>query len=86
MCKGGEFIDILFHIGQGLDKEKRHLMVIVACMIWLRRNKMVFEGVFQGPGSVVRAAREQVEAFNDASCRHCDSAPRNTVQERSGME
>ena len=58
MCKDGEFIDIPFHGCQGLDEEERHLMVIVARLIWLQRNKMVFKEVFQGPTGVVRVARE----------------------------
>jgi hypothetical protein len=68
-------------VDQGLDEEERHLMVTVARLIWLRRNKLVFEGIFQGPKSIVRVAREQVEAFNEATRRHCTHRPSNTVQE-----
>jgi hypothetical protein len=81
VCNDGEFMDILLQVGQGLDEEERHLMVTVARLIWLRRNKLVFEGVFQGPKSIVRVAREQVEAFNEATRRHCTHRPSNTVQE-----
>lgn len=58
VCYEGDFTELLFNVGHGLDEEERHLMVTVAKGIWLRRNKFVFEGVFQAPATVVRIAKE----------------------------
>jgi hypothetical protein len=59
----------------------RHLMATIARLIWLRRNKFIFEGVFQAPKTVVRIAREQVEAVDNAIRRKIRAAPRETMRE-----
>ena len=44
-------MEIVESLGQCLNEEEMHLMVTVARQIWLRRNKMVFEGAFQAPSA-----------------------------------
>ncbi|XP_059462103.1 uncharacterized protein LOC132191108 [Corylus avellana] len=81
VCIDGDFIEILLKVGQGLDEDERHLMVTVARSIWLRRNKLVFEGIFQAPATVVRSAREQVEALDNVTRRHSVPSPRSIARE-----
>ena len=66
VCRDGDFTELLFQVGNGLDDDERHLMVTVARLIWLRRNKFIFEGIFQDPKTVVRMAREQVTGVDNA--------------------
>jgi hypothetical protein len=49
--EGNDFMAILESLSQRLSEEEMHLMVTVARQIWLRRNKMIFEGDFQAPPS-----------------------------------
>jgi hypothetical protein len=65
VCSDRDFTEILFKVSHGLEDAERHLMVTVARLIWLRRNKFIFKGVFQAPKTVVRIAREQVEAVDN---------------------
>lgn len=81
MCSEGDFTELLFKVGQGLEEEERHLMVTVARGIWLRQNKFVFEGVFQAPAIVVRIAKEQVVTFDDVARRHADPRARNIARQ-----
>ena len=71
-------MEILESLGQCLNEEEMHLMVMVARKIWLRRNKMVFEGDFQAPSALVRLARDQEEAFDNASRRLADPRRRES--------
>jgi hypothetical protein len=83
VCNEGDFTEILLRVGQGLDEEKRHLMITVARLLWLRRNKFIFEGVLQGPAVMVRIAREQMEAFDSATHRHTDPSSRSNAREEA---
>jgi hypothetical protein len=49
--------------------EEMHEMVTVARLIWLKRNKFVFEGEFTPPAILVQNAHDQVKAFNKAEVR-----------------
>jgi hypothetical protein len=42
------------------------LVVVVVRLIWLRRNRWVFEGELQPPAVLVRLARDQLEAYTKA--------------------
>ena len=45
-----------------LNKEEVALAAIVACQIWPRRNSFVHEGKFSSPVSIIRSAKDQMEA------------------------
>jgi hypothetical protein len=66
-------------VGNGLEDDERHLMVTVARLIWFRRNKFIFEGVFQDPKTMVRIAREQVTAVDNAIRRNTEPTLRNNT-------
>jgi hypothetical protein len=53
ICRERDFMEILITTGQGLGEEEKHLLVTVGRMLWLRRNKFVFDGIFQVPATVV---------------------------------
>jgi hypothetical protein len=61
-------------VGQGLEEEERHLMITIAWLIWLCRNKFVFAEEFQAPISIVRTARD------NATRKHLDPNQRAATQ------
>ncbi|XP_059455066.1 uncharacterized protein LOC132185289 [Corylus avellana] len=52
-----------------LNAEQMQLVAMVARLIWLRRNSVVFGGDFLDPSSLLRRAQDQVEACIKASQR-----------------
>jgi ribonuclease HI len=85
-CGGDDFMELLESLRQCLNEEEMHLMVTVARQIWLRRNKMVFEGEFQSPSALVRLARDQVEAFDNATRRLSDPQERDSATVENAWE
>lgn len=69
-------MEILSTLLQRLCEEEMHLMVTVARQIWLRRNSVVFGGEFLTPTSMVRIAKDQMEAFESAAQRTDEQSPR----------
>jgi hypothetical protein len=59
------FANIFLGLHEKLEKELL-LVVITARQIWLRRNSFIFNEEFSDPMTVVRRAKDQVEAFNFA--------------------
>jgi hypothetical protein len=81
VCRDGDFTETLFQVGNRLEDDERHLMVTVARLIWFRRNKFIFEGVFQDPKTMVRIAREQVTAVDNAIRRNTEPTLRNNTRD-----
>ena len=49
-----------------LEEGEINLVARVARQIWLRRNRMVFEGVFSPPMKLIQQAKDQIEAAEQA--------------------
>ena len=60
MCIMGKLID-------KCSDEKVKMAVMVARQIWHRRNNLVFSGKFMSPESLVKTAKDQLEAFTLAN-------------------
>jgi hypothetical protein len=82
-CIDGEFFSLLLSIGQGLDEDEKHLMVTVAWFLWLRRNKFVFEGVFQAPAVIVNTVREHVKTVENVARRKEDPNTSRSPREKA---
>jgi hypothetical protein len=68
------FADIVEMLFNRLEDDHLQLFAITARLIWMRRNKWVFEGEFQPPAVVMGLAHEQLRAFKAAElCRHVHS-------------
>jgi hypothetical protein len=61
-----DFIKIFEILHDRLDVDELQLMVVVARQIWLRRNSVVFGGVFSTPAEIVRTGQAQIDAFWEA--------------------
>jgi hypothetical protein len=60
------FVNIFLGLHEKLEEEELPLVVLTACQIWLKRNSFIFSEEFSDPMTVVRRAKDQVEAFNFA--------------------
>jgi hypothetical protein len=78
-----DFSALIGTLMERLSMEEMQEMVTVARLIWLRRNKFVFDGEFTSPDALVRTAYEQLEAYNQAELRlhRNDSIPTAPVNE-----
>jgi hypothetical protein len=76
-CLNGEvgFMELLEKLLQRLDVEEMQLMVTVARQIWLRRNSVIFWGEFLAPSTLVRMAKEQMEAYNETERKTGETTP-----------
>ena len=66
---------VVGQLEEWLGEREMQLMVNVAHQIWLRRNCMVFGEEFLHPKHLVRVAKDQVEAFVNASQRTNEPIP-----------
>jgi hypothetical protein len=69
------FLNIWMMLSRRLDAHEMQFVAVVARLIWLRRNKLIFDGVFQSPSMLYRMAQDQMAQFDEAESRRC--APRN---------
>lgn len=58
------FANIITFLAGKLDEEELHLVTVVARLIWLRRNNVVFGGAFMSPVHILEAAASQLENFS----------------------
>lgn len=59
-----DFINIFGYLCDRLSKEELELFAIIAHKLWLRRNKVVFEGLVLTPSCLIKGAREMLEEFH----------------------
>jgi hypothetical protein len=52
-----------------LGADELQLMVVVARLIWLRRNTIIFGGVFSMPAEIVRQGQGQIDSFWEAETK-----------------
>ena len=60
------FSDIFVEMTDKLDPKDLQLFAVIACQLWLRRNKYVFGGPLTSPTVVIRQAWDQLESFDRA--------------------
>jgi ribonuclease HI len=65
------FMNLLEMLQRRLDAEGMQLVAVVARLLWLRRNKLIFEGLFQSPADLIRLAQEQLQSFRIAELGGC---------------
>jgi hypothetical protein len=65
------FMNLLEMLQRRLDAEGMQLVAVVARLLWLRRNKLIFEGLFQSPADLIRLAQEQLQSFRIAELGRC---------------
>jgi hypothetical protein len=58
-----DIVELLFH---RLEKHQLQLFAVTARLIWLHRNKWVFDKEFQLPAVITKIAHEQYNAYEDA--------------------
>jgi serine protease inhibitor ecotin len=57
------FTSIIAFLARKLDDEELQLAIVVARLIWLRCNNMVFGGKFMSPVQILETAVSQMESF-----------------------
>jgi hypothetical protein len=60
------FVNILEVLRSRLAEEQLKLVVVIARLLWLRRNRWVFKGVLQTPAALLYLARDQLKAHSKA--------------------
>ena len=60
------FADIMELLFNRLEEDQLQLFAVTAHLIWMRRNKWVFDGEFQPLAVVMKLAHEQLNAYKDA--------------------
>lgn len=58
---------------QCFSKDQVELLVVMARRIWLRRNSLVFEGVFRHPNEVYAEVAEALEEFKRCNSQDLQS-------------
>jgi hypothetical protein len=71
--EGSSFLLLLEEFLQRFNKDKVELLVVMARQIWLRRNSLVFEGVFRHPDEVYAEAVEALEEFKRCNSQDLQS-------------
>jgi hypothetical protein len=61
-----DFASIIIILTERLEEEELQLVTVVARLIWLRRNNVVFGGVFMSPVQILETAISQLENFSKA--------------------
>ena len=59
------FADIVEMLFNQLEEDQLQLFAVTSRLIWMRRNKWVFDGEFQPPAVVMKLAYEQLNAYKD---------------------
>jgi hypothetical protein len=65
-CDEDVFLNIFEKLLGRLEEDEINLVACVARQIWLRRNRLVFEGVFSSPMQLIQNAKAQMEAAEQA--------------------
>jgi hypothetical protein len=65
-CDKDDFLSIFTRLVERLTEDELKLVVIVARQIWFQRNNVVFKGEFKSPGDLIKAARTQMEQYDQA--------------------
>jgi hypothetical protein len=60
------FASIIAILAEKLDDEELQMVTVVARLIWLRRNNVVFGGAFMSPVHILETTVSQLENFNKA--------------------
>ena len=58
-----DFINIFEVLHERLQMDELQSVAIIARLIWLRRNTMVFGGDLSAPAELIRHGQEQIDAF-----------------------
>ncbi|XP_059429159.1 uncharacterized protein LOC132162969 [Corylus avellana] len=65
------FVNIWLMLSKRMEEDGMQLVAVIARLIWLRRNKVIFSGEFQSPFVLYRMAQEQVVQFQRAGTSRC---------------
>jgi hypothetical protein len=70
----GNFGAIVDMLHDRLEEDQMQLFAVTARLLWLRRNRWVFNGEFQAPAVLMMHAQEQLRAYTSAElCRQVHS-------------
>jgi hypothetical protein len=75
------FADLVELLSHRLDTGQLQLFAVTARLIWMRRNKWVFEEEFQPPAVIMKLAHEQHNAYADAELSRAVHLPATTIPE-----
>ena len=64
-----DFIHIFWMLHERLEATELQLMVVVARLIWLRRNTVIFGGVLSTLAEIVRQGQGQLDSFWEAETK-----------------
>jgi hypothetical protein len=70
-----EFMGVVEFLRDRANEEEFSLVAIIARLIWSRRNSFIYEGKFSSPISILRSAKEQLEAYRLAEKKERDCRP-----------
>jgi hypothetical protein len=62
ICDKDAFLNIFERLLRRLEDEEINLVACIVKQIWLRRNKLVFEGGFTPPTQLIQYTTDQVQA------------------------
>ncbi|XP_059440309.1 uncharacterized protein LOC132172759 [Corylus avellana] len=57
------FVHVLEMLHGRLEEDGMQLVAVIARLLWLRKNKVIFGGDFQSPSTLHKLAHEQVDLF-----------------------
>lgn len=60
------FPNIIVNLGEQLDDGEMQMVVVVARLLWLRRNKVVYGGDLTSPTHIMETALSQLENYSKA--------------------
>jgi ribonuclease HI len=75
--------NLFMFLADRLDDDELQMVVTVARLIWLRRNKMVFGGDFMSPRRILETASTQLENFSKAKAGRRMGSANHSVPENT---
>lgn len=74
------FIEIWSHMIKNLKKEELAKVVVIAILIWFRRNNLIHGKTFTPPSSIIQAEKVEPQCFKQAMNRQQKNQTKEVVQ------